>query len=227
MSAEVDLTFELTSFDAATSALCALRALVWILSVVLAVTVAERALDIGRDRLDLAGGVGRGRRQRALRLARAVQDRSGGVRADRRQGAFDIDRQRLDVIGGFRGSGRPAWLCASRAPAVIDSAVAVPAHRQRTLHVGGQRLDLVGGIRGGGHQRGLGLARAGERSTRRWRCRPSTASAGHRRQRLDLVAASAEAVTSVVWASRAPATMDRRSRCRRPRASARRRRTAT
>src|SRR3981081_3625283 len=37
-SAEVDLTFELTSLDTATRAICALSALVWILSVVLAVT---------------------------------------------------------------------------------------------------------------------------------------------------------------------------------------------
>ena len=38
ISAEVDLILELTSLDAATSAFCALRALVAILSVVLAVT---------------------------------------------------------------------------------------------------------------------------------------------------------------------------------------------
>src|SRR5258708_9734666 len=37
-SAEVVLTLELTSFDAATSALCAFSALVWMVSVVLAVT---------------------------------------------------------------------------------------------------------------------------------------------------------------------------------------------
>src|ERR1700704_767831 len=46
ISAEVVLTFELTSFDAATRALCALSALVWILSVVLAVTaVSERSIS--------------------------------------------------------------------------------------------------------------------------------------------------------------------------------------
>src|ERR1700704_5393337 len=46
-SAEVDLTFELTSFDADTRALCALSALVWILSVVLAVTVlSERSISV-------------------------------------------------------------------------------------------------------------------------------------------------------------------------------------
>ena len=45
-SVEVDLTLELTSFDAATSALCALRALVWILSVVLAVTaLSDRSMS--------------------------------------------------------------------------------------------------------------------------------------------------------------------------------------
>src|SRR5260370_21744595 len=37
-SAEVVLTLELTSFDAATSALCAFSALVWMVSVVLAVS---------------------------------------------------------------------------------------------------------------------------------------------------------------------------------------------
>ena len=46
ISAEVDLTLELTSFDAATSALCALSALVWILSVVLAVTaLSDRSMS--------------------------------------------------------------------------------------------------------------------------------------------------------------------------------------
>ena len=47
ISAEVDLTLELTSFEAATSAFCALSALVWILSVVLAVTVqSERSISV-------------------------------------------------------------------------------------------------------------------------------------------------------------------------------------
>ena len=84
------MTLEETSFDAATSVLCAFSALVWILSVVLAVTVeSDRSISVG-DRLDLAGGVGRGRVQRALRLARAAQDRGGGVRSDRGQRAFDV-----------------------------------------------------------------------------------------------------------------------------------------
>src|ERR1700683_684769 len=46
ISAEVDLIFELTSLDTATSVLCALSALVWILSVVLAVTApSERSIS--------------------------------------------------------------------------------------------------------------------------------------------------------------------------------------
>ena len=46
MSAEVDLTFEETSFDAATSALCAFCAEVWMLSVVFAVTaLSERSIS--------------------------------------------------------------------------------------------------------------------------------------------------------------------------------------
>src|ERR1700674_5392391 len=46
-SAEVDLTLELTSFDAATRALCALSALVWILSVVFAVTaLSDRSISV-------------------------------------------------------------------------------------------------------------------------------------------------------------------------------------
>src|ERR1700691_1313014 len=46
-SVEVDLTLELTSFDAATRAFCALTALVAILSVVLAVTVeSERSISV-------------------------------------------------------------------------------------------------------------------------------------------------------------------------------------
>ena len=46
-SAEVDLTLEETSFDAATSALCAFRALVWMLSVVLAVTAdSDRSISV-------------------------------------------------------------------------------------------------------------------------------------------------------------------------------------
>src|ERR1700738_5000893 len=46
-SAEVDLTFELTSFDAATRAFCALSALLWILSVVLAVTaLSDRSMSV-------------------------------------------------------------------------------------------------------------------------------------------------------------------------------------
>src|SRR5260221_12112025 len=45
-SADVDLTLELTSFDAATRALCALSALVWMVSVVLAVTAeSERSIS--------------------------------------------------------------------------------------------------------------------------------------------------------------------------------------
>src|ERR1700729_1768078 len=47
MSVEVDLTLELTSFDAATRAFCAVTALVAILSVVLAVTVeSERSISV-------------------------------------------------------------------------------------------------------------------------------------------------------------------------------------
>src|SRR3982074_795813 len=47
ISAEVDLTFELTSLDAATNALCAFWALAAILSVVLAVTVlSERSISV-------------------------------------------------------------------------------------------------------------------------------------------------------------------------------------
>ena len=46
ISADVDLTLALTSFDAATSEFCALCALDWILSVVLAVTVeSERSMS--------------------------------------------------------------------------------------------------------------------------------------------------------------------------------------
>ena len=46
ISAEVDLTLAETSFDAATSELCAFCALDWILSVVLAVTVeSERSMS--------------------------------------------------------------------------------------------------------------------------------------------------------------------------------------
>src|SRR5260370_1882114 len=45
-SAEVDLTLELPSFDAATGALCAFSALVWMVSVVLAVTAeSERSIS--------------------------------------------------------------------------------------------------------------------------------------------------------------------------------------
>ena len=46
-SAEVDLTLELASLDAVTSALCAASALVWILSVVLAVTaLSDRSISL-------------------------------------------------------------------------------------------------------------------------------------------------------------------------------------
>ena len=99
-------------------------------------------------------------------------------------------------------------LWASRAPAVIDFGGGGAGDRQRALHVGGQRLDLVGGLGGGGDQRALGLAGAGrdgsavavpaidsERST-------SAASD------LTWLAASADAVTSVVCASRAPARIE-------------------
>ena len=95
-------------------------------------------------------------------------------------------------------------LCASRAPAVIDFGGRGAGHRQRALHVGGQRFDLVGGLGRCRHQRALRIAGAGgdrfrggvpaidsERST-------SAASD------LTWLAASADAVTSVVWASRAP-----------------------
>ena len=68
---------------------------------------------------------------------------------------------------------------ASRAPAVIASAVEVPADRQRALDVGGQRLDLVGGIGGRGDQRALGFARAGGDGF-------GGGGAGHRERALDV-----------------------------------------
>ena len=55
ISAEVDLTLAETSFDAATSELCAFCALDWILSVVLAVTVeSERSMSVEIVRIWLA-----------------------------------------------------------------------------------------------------------------------------------------------------------------------------
>src|SRR5258708_23525183 len=63
-SAEVVLTLELTSFDAATSALCAFSALVWMVSVVLAVTAPrDRSTSAGIALIWLApsaGGPGSG-----------------------------------------------------------------------------------------------------------------------------------------------------------------------
>ena len=141
---------------------------------------------------------------------------------------------------------------ASRAPAVIASAVAVPAvesercnvgrqrfdlacrirrgrderalglaraggdglgggaagHRQRTLHVGRQRLDLAGCFRRSRNQRALGIARAGNDRFGGGRCPPSTSDRSTSAVNdLTWLAASVDAVTSVLWASRAPAMM--------------------
>ena len=53
-SAEVDLTLDDTSLEAATSALCAFRALVWMLSVVLAVTAdSDRSMSVEIVRIGL------------------------------------------------------------------------------------------------------------------------------------------------------------------------------
>ena len=120
------MTLELTSFEAATSALCALSALVWMLSVVLAVTApSDRSISVG-DRLDLAGGVGRGRGSELCASRALLEDGSGGIGADRGQRALDVDRQRLDVVGGSEDAVTSVFW-ASRAPVVIDSAVALPA----------------------------------------------------------------------------------------------------
>ena len=99
-------------------------------------------------------------------------------------------------------------LWASRAPAVMASAVAVPAIDSERCDVGGQRLDLVGGVGGGGDQRGLAsrapavTASAVEVPAIDSERSMSAASV------LTWLAASDEAVTSVVWASRAPARID-------------------
>ena len=99
------MTLELTSFEAATSAFCALSALVWMLSVVFAVTVlSERSMSVEIALIWLAASADVAV-QRTLRLARAAQDRGRGVRADRCQCPFDVARQRLDVIGGIGGGG--------------------------------------------------------------------------------------------------------------------------
>ena len=158
ISAEVDLTFELTSFDAATSALCAVSALAWMLSVVLAVTVpSDRSMSVEIALIWLAASA--------------------------------------DVAA--------SELCASRALPRIEAAVSAPTAVKRAFHIGRQRLDVVGGVRGCGDQRGLGLARAGGDRLGGRRSRRATANV-RRRPASDLtwLAASVEAVTSVVWTSR-------------------------
>ena len=120
-SAEVDLTFELASFDAATSAFCALRALVAILSVVLAVTVlSDRSMSAAMALIWLAASA--------------------------------------DVA--------VSELCASRALLRIEAAVSAPtAVSVRSTSLASDLTWLAASERQRRDQRGLGLARAGERST--------------------------------------------------------------
>ena len=112
MSAEVVLTLELTSLDAATSALWAFCADVWMLSVVLAVTaasdrsisaeialiwlaasaeIAVSELCASRALLRIEAAVSwRHRRQRTLRIPGAAQDRGHGRLAHYGQRALSI-----------------------------------------------------------------------------------------------------------------------------------------
>ena len=141
MSAEVDLTLELTSFEAATSALCALCALVWMLSVVLAVTApSERSMSAEIALIWLAASAEVAVNE--VCASRALpRIEGGGVGADRRQRALHIDRQRLDVVGRIRRRGDQRALgFAGAGGDRLGGGVA--GHRQRTLDVGRQRLDL-------------------------------------------------------------------------------------
>ncbi len=81
--------------------------------------------------------------------------------------------------------------------------------RERTLDVGGDHLDLVRGIRRGGRQRGLQLReRSRKDRSRPYRRRPRSSVRSHVDGASDLtwLDASEDAVISVLWASRAPAT---------------------
>ena len=143
--------------------------------------------------------------QRTLRLARAVEDRGGGVRADGGQCALDVARERLDVLGGvaWTPSTRVGW--ASRAPAVMESAVRCAGDRQARRDVGRERLDVLGGFRGGGDEGVLGLAGAGRDGLGGGRPGDRQRSAMSAASDLTCFAASEDELTSVFWTSRAPA----------------------
>src|SRR6266851_5759308 len=148
-SAEVDLTFELTSLDTATRAICALSALVWILSVVLAVTApsdrsmsAEIALIWFAASPDVA--VSERCASRALpRIEAAVSaasDLTWLAASDDAATSVLCAARAGDHRTGGRGAGR----------------------REGPFDVGGQRFDLGGGLSGGRRQCGLRIAGAGQ-----------------------------------------------------------------
>ena len=139
MSAEVDLTLELASFDAATSVFCALSALVWILSVVLVVTVeSDRSSSVEIALIWLAASADVSvselcasrallRIEAAVSAPTAVSVRSTSVASD------------LTWLAASRGCGHQAcW--ASRAPAVIDFGGGCSGDRQRPFDVGASDL---------------------------------------------------------------------------------------
>ena len=102
-SAASDLTWLAASDEAVTSVVWASRAPARIDSAVALPAAVQRALDIGGQRFDLAGGIGGGGDQRGLGFARARDDRPGGCGAGGRERSFDVGRQRLDLGGGVGG----------------------------------------------------------------------------------------------------------------------------
>ena len=86
----------------------------------------QGALDVDRQRLDVVGGVRRSGDQRVLGFACAGGDRLGGGVAGHRQRTLDVGRQRFDLAVASAEAATSVF-CASRAPEVMASAVAVPA----------------------------------------------------------------------------------------------------
>ena len=81
------------SAEVAANELCASRALLEDRGGGVGADRGQRALDIDRQRLDVAGGIRRGGDQRALGLAGADGDRLGGGVAGDRQRALHVGGQ--------------------------------------------------------------------------------------------------------------------------------------
>ena len=125
-SAEVALTLELTSFDAASSALCAARALFWMLSVVFAVTVlSERSMSVEIALIWLAASAevvcSEVWASRALFRIEAAVSAPTAVRVRSTSAASVLTWLAASEEAVMRA------VCTSRAPERIEAAVALPA----------------------------------------------------------------------------------------------------